>query len=77
MVNCFLYFDFVILDEFGYLLFSVLGGVLFFYLLSKFYECISVIIIINLSFSEWVIVFGDVKMIMVFFDWFIYYCYIL
>lgn len=69
--------ELVIFDEFGYLLFSVLGGVLLFYFFSKFYECISVVIIINLSFSEWVSVFGDVKMIIVFFDCFIYCCYIL
>lgn len=54
--------DLVILDEPGYLPFSASGGTLLFHLLSKLYECTSVIISSSLSFSEWANVFGDAKM---------------
>jgi DNA replication protein DnaC len=52
----------VILDELGYLPSSASGGALLFHLLSKLYERNSLIIITNLSFSEWDTVFGDAEM---------------
>jgi DNA replication protein DnaC len=54
--------DIVILDELGYLPFSTSGGALLFHLLSKLHERTSVVITVNLSFSEWATVFGDAKM---------------
>jgi DNA replication protein DnaC len=53
--------DLIILDELGYLLFSTSGGALLFHLPSKLYKCTSVVITANLSFSEWVGVFGDAR----------------
>jgi DNA replication protein DnaC len=50
--------DLVILDELGYLPFSLAGGALLLHLLSKLYEHTIVVITINLTFGEWASVFG-------------------
>jgi len=50
------------MDELGYLPVSANGGALLFHLISKLYEKTSLIITTNLSFSQWVKVFGDAKM---------------
>ncbi len=51
--------DLIILDELGFVPFSKLGSELLFQFCSGIYETCSLIVTSNLTFSEWVTVFGD------------------
>jgi DNA replication protein DnaC len=54
--------DLLLVDELGFVPFDRVGGELLFNLLSERYETRSTIVTTNLTFGEWVQVFGDEKL---------------
>lgn len=54
--------DLLVVDELGFVPFDRIGGELLFNLLSERYETRSTVVTTNLTFGEWVQVFGDEKL---------------
>jgi len=67
----------IILDELGYLPFSVNGGQLLFHFLSQCYEKKAIVITTNLDFAEWDTIFHSKKMTVAMLDKLTHHCEII